>query len=257
MSEKRLAAILDASTLSLSRSRAKLRRFRGSFITANFALHSVAAQSTLGFRRNSITRSNCGTGIKLQLLPHTFREALNFKLFIMRCVIVGTCGAGKTAFARELAAKLGAPHIELDELHWSENWTIQPREEFEAAVRRASSGSTWVADGNYSLVRHALWSRATHIVWLNYSRWIVFPRVIRRTVRRTFTQEQLWHGNRESFRKAFLSRESVLLWSFETYSKNLLKYRGLKGSNDYSHLQWSELTHPAQATDFIHSHTGV
>lgn len=32
----------------------------------------------------------------------------------------------------------------------------------------------WVADGNYSTVRDVLWSRATHVVWLNYGRFTAF-----------------------------------------------------------------------------------
>jgi adenylate kinase family enzyme len=171
----------------------------------------------------------------------------------MRYVVVGTSGAGKTKFAKQLAQTLGVPHIELDSLHWSENWTFRPRDEFEAAVRAASSGEAWVADGNYSAIRHVLWPRATHIVWLNFSRRVVFPRIVWRTLWRTLTREPLWHGNRESFGKAFFSKESILLWSFGTYSKNLVKYAQLKKDSSYAHLRWSEFRHPAQAHEFIQS----
>ena len=45
-------------------------------------------------------------------------------------------------------------------------------------------GAALVADGNYSAVRELLWGRATHVVWLNFGRWTVFSRVLRRTLAR-------------------------------------------------------------------------
>jgi hypothetical protein len=36
--------------------------------------------------------------------------------------------------------------------------------------------------------------------------------MFKRTIRRAWKREELWNGNRESFRLAFLSRDSLLLW---------------------------------------------
>jgi hypothetical protein len=46
----------------------------------------------------------------------------------------------------------------------------------------------WVVDGNDSIVREALWPPATHVVWLNFSRAVVFYRIIRRTLGRAITR---------------------------------------------------------------------
>jgi len=64
-----------------------------------------------------------------------------------------------------------------------------------------------VADGNYSRARSLLWPRASAVVWLNYPFRIVLARALRRTVVRGVTREELWSGNRESLRLAFLSRQ--------------------------------------------------
>ncbi|TME62901.1 MAG: AAA family ATPase, partial [Chloroflexi bacterium] len=47
-----------------------------------------------------------------------------------RISVVGTTGSGKTTFARELARRLGVPHVELDALAWGPNWTLVPVEVF-------------------------------------------------------------------------------------------------------------------------------
>lgn len=172
----------------------------------------------------------------------------------MRYVIVGTSGAGKSTFAAALAQATGSPHIELDALYWGPEWTAVPHEQFEARVRSATAGERWVADGNYTAVRDVLWARATHIVWLNYGRSIVFPRVFWRTLSRGLLRTQLSHGNRESLRMAFLSRDSVLWWSFSTFARNRVKFAGLREDAAYGHLQWTEITRPALAKEFISVH---
>ena len=117
----------------------------------------------------------------------------------MRFVVIGTSGAGKSEFARKLAAALALPCIELDALFWEPHWRAADPETFKQRVASATQSDAWVVDGNYSTVRLLLWPRATHIVWLNFGRFTVFSRVIGRTIRRIATGQPLWAGNRESF----------------------------------------------------------
>ena len=169
----------------------------------------------------------------------------------MRFLVVGTSGAGKSTFGQALAAALQCPFVELDEHYWGPHWTPVPHADFDAAVRAATSDDRWVADGNYSAVRDALWPRATHVVWLNYSRRVVFMRVLRRTLHRGLTRSKLSHGNRESLRTAFFSKDSILCWSYSTFRKNQHKYAALRRDPAYAHLEWTELNRPAQAKAFI------
>ena len=175
------------------------------------------------------------------------------KMANMRFVIIGTSGSGKSTFARAMAEATRSTYIELDNLHWGENWTPRPREVFAESVRRATAGDRWVADGNYSAVREVLWPRATHVVWLNFSRAVVFSRIIWRTMLRVVRRDRLWQGNRESLGKAILSRDSILLWSFTTFAKNRVKYTQLRRDPNYSHLEWSEFRKPAEAKAFLAS----
>ena len=168
-----------------------------------------------------------------------------------RYVVVGTSGSGKSTFARSLASIIGGSHVELDALHWGADWTPRTTPEFEGGVAARITGERWVADGNYSVVRHLVWARATDIVWLNFSRTVVFSRVIRRTLRRGITREELWSGNRESLRMALFSRESILLWSFTTFAGNRVKYAAARESGEHPHLRWHELRTPREARRFL------
>ena len=129
-----------------------------------------------------------------------------------RVVVIGSSCSGKTTLARRLAEALGCEHIELDALYWGPGWSEAPREAFRAAVEERLAGDRWVMDGNYSVVRDVVWSRATDAIWLNYPFPIVLGRALVRTLRRIVLREELFGGNRESFRRAFLSRGSILWW---------------------------------------------
>jgi adenylate kinase family enzyme len=65
-------------------------------------------------------------------------------------VVIGASGAGKTTFARELARRIAAPHVELDAIHWLPNWTERGPDEFRSLVDQATSADRWVLDGGYA-----------------------------------------------------------------------------------------------------------
>ena len=169
----------------------------------------------------------------------------------MRVAVIGTSGAGKSTFAAALAQALQSPYIELDRLYWGPGWQPVAAQEFESAVAVAIEGQAWVADGNYHAVRDLLWSRATHVVWLNYGRLTVFSRVLWRTACRVALRTTLSHGNRETWAKAFFSRDSILLWSCRTFAKNRRKYAWLRESRQYQQLQWLEFSQPRQARRWL------
>lgn len=153
-----------------------------------------------------------------------------------RIVIIGTSGAGKSTLAKQLAARLNTPHIELDGIYWGENWTKSPQ--FLASVTREVKRPSWIIDGNYSSVHEVIWSHADTIVWLDYSIWVCYWRMLRRVFQRVFLRQQLWNGNRETFRKQFFSKESLFLWIYQTHGSRREKFRQLRQNNAYPHLTW-------------------
>lgn len=172
-----------------------------------------------------------------------------------RLVVVGTSGAGKTTLAKRLAKAYGLRDIELDALFWGPQWTPVSMEEFRARIERATAGETgWVIHGNYSKVNDLTIDQATDLIWLDYSRTVVFSRVLKRSLVRLLTRQPLWAGNRESFRKTFFSRESILRWSWTTYPLRKLRYQALIEDPHYSKLRIHHLQRTSQVAKFFDPH---
>jgi len=131
-----------------------------------------------------------------------------------RIVVYGPTGSGKTVIASRIAQSIGLSHIELDAVFWTPQWVQKPLEEFRAEVSTLLSTCTggWVCDGNYRWVRDLTLPLADTVVWLRPPYRVAFWRLLKRTIIRCWKRELLWGTNRESWRKAFLSCDSLLLY---------------------------------------------
>lgn len=170
---------------------------------------------------------------------------------LQRVSVVGTSCSGKTTFAANLARILNVKHIELDALSWLPDWVERPKDEFLNLAKRAAADDAWVFDGNYSRVREMVWSRATAIIWLNYSFPRTFYRALHRTTRRVASGETVCAGNRETFGKAFLSRDSILLWVLTSYHEKRRRYSKLLEESGLSGKKIFIFQHPKQAEEFL------
>lgn len=157
----------------------------------------------------------------------------------MRTIIFGTTGSGKSTFAGKLAAAQGVDFIELDLINWRPNWYDRARQEpdaFVKDVRDRISQDDWVATGSYSLVRPMMWSRATHLVYLDLPRALVMAQVIKRSFQNALSQRDVFPGCRESF-KSMLSPEHPIRWAWDTYERRRETFRKLTRQPEYQHLQ--------------------
>jgi len=170
---------------------------------------------------------------------------------VQRIVIIGSTGSGKTTLANQLAVALALPHIELDALHWGPNWTSAPVGGFRQKVRSALTDSCWVIDGNYSEVRDITWGQATDLVWLDYSLLLIWSRLFRRAFQRVFHQEELWSGNKESWRGQFLSRDSLFLYAYTSRKKHHKVYPAVLSQPDYAHLHVHRFRAPHQTESWL------
>jgi adenylate kinase family enzyme len=155
-----------------------------------------------------------------------------------KIAVVGTSGSGKTTVARRLAEHHGVPHVELDALHWGPNWSEPSAEEFRARVERALSSPGWIADGSYhGKLGDSVLERADFVVWLDPPFWTIAGRIWSRTLRRIRTREELWGGNRETWRDAFLSRESLFVWIVKTHRARRRRYLDGLVRYEFVHLR--------------------
>ena len=102
-----------------------------------------------------------------------------------RILVLGRTGSGKTTLARQLAADLGLPHVELDALYFGPAFSTAPLDELRRRTTDAVAAESWVTDGNKKAVRDLVWPRADTVVWLDYPLVVSLRRLAKRAARRT------------------------------------------------------------------------
>jgi adenylate kinase family enzyme len=108
----------------------------------------------------------------------------------VRIVVLGPGGAGKSTFARQLAAASGAEWIEVDRIFWQPGLMPLPVGEWEALQEVTFGGDGWIADGDLGPY-DALDARLRYadvVVLLDVSRW----RCVWRSLRRSRERRDYW-----------------------------------------------------------------
>lgn len=168
-----------------------------------------------------------------------------------RVVVGGSTSSGKSTFSRELAARMQAPLIELDEIRHGPNWTETPNARFRELLDPRTAQGTWVVDGNYAFARDLTWGRADTLVWLDYSLPLLLWRLFRRTNRRILRREVLWNGNRERFANAYFSTDSLYLWVLRSYWKRRRNWPRQLAEPAYRHLVVHRFRTPGEAAGWL------
>jgi adenylate kinase family enzyme len=172
---------------------------------------------------------------------------------VRRVSVVGNSGSGKSTLAVALAARLGAPCVELDAIFHQPGWTERPVEDFRARVADAAAGDTWVIDGNYSAVRDLVWARADTVVWLDLPRPAVMRRVVTRTVRRAARRQELWNGNREPWSNFWSldPQRSVVAWAWTRHRNYRARYEAALADPAWARLRFVRLRSTAEVRRFV------
>ena len=100
-----------------------------------------------------------------------------------RILVLGSSGAGKSTFARELGERLGIETIHLDSHYWQPNWTGTPPEEWEQKVKELAQKPSWVMDGNYRSSLPQRLQTADTVIFLDRSRVRCLLRCVGRLLR--------------------------------------------------------------------------
>ena len=159
---------------------------------------------------------------------------------VRRVSVIGSSSSGKTTTARSLAERLGLPHLELDSVYHQPGWQPLEDGEFRNRVREFIAQDGWVVDGNYTShgVAQLVWPAADTIVWLDPPKRTVMGRVVRRTLRRVITRQELWNGNREPWTNLY-SRDpyrNIIVWAWTRFDPTRTKYEQMLTDGTWGHL---------------------
>jgi|SRR5215211_6772797 len=101
-----------------------------------------------------------------------------------RVAVLGSSGAGKTVFTRELGAITGLPVFYLDPLVWKPGWELAPADEIHDVIHAAASGDEWIIDGDFlGCEPTGRFERVDTVVFLDLPRRTCLRRIVWRRVR--------------------------------------------------------------------------
>lgn len=154
-----------------------------------------------------------------------------------RIFIIGTSGSGKSRLARELSNKLGLFHIELDAISWLPDWRKRSPADFGKEFNQLTkTHPDVVIDGNFSASSEISLLPGDELIWLDYPRWFVTQRIIRRSIKRVTFRTKLWSGNQErlSFLLSTNAEINPVLWSWKSHRRRRDSYQKLIAKLDPS-----------------------
>lgn len=133
-----------------------------------------------------------------------------------KVMVIGSGGAGKSIFARELAMRTGLPLVHLDRHYRRPGWVPTPRDEWADRVRQLSSGDSWILDGNYDGSLAIRVQRCDAIVFFDMPRLVCLHGVLQRWLMHQFKpRPDLAEGCPEKMDMTFLS----WIWNYPRDSR--------------------------------------
>jgi predicted kinase len=181
------------------------------------------------------------------------RDPLNTLTGCERILILGRTGSGKTTLARELAAGLGVPHVELDSLYFGPNFSRAPLSLLRDRTSAAIAGDRWVADGNKRAVRDLVWPRADTIIWLDYPVHVSLWRLATRARTRTsaLSAQAAQTGRRTDLPKQMLAAARGVLTALRSHRGQRREYPRLFAQPENQHLAVARLRSPRATRQWL------
>lgn len=159
-----------------------------------------------------------------------------------RILIVGASASGKTTFARKLGAKLGREVTYIDSLIWKPGWHYIGDETAIAKIREKAQDEEWIIEGFvFKELTQELLERATKIIYLDYSRWVLVLRYVKRSWEHRKEARAEMPGCPDSFSFSFMWRifmKKEVYWlekEFSTgkYNQIIVRFRKVNQAESY------------------------
>jgi adenylate kinase family enzyme len=169
-----------------------------------------------------------------------------------RVVLQGISGSGKTTLGRTLAGALRVPFVETDALVHGPGWSETGDAELRALLAPIVEGEEWVLDSDYRRkIGTYVMQHADTVVWLDLPLWLCLQRLRRRTLGRIRRGEDLWNGNRESWRGAFWGWESLFAYAVRKHVAQRRDLPALLARPELAHLEVVRLRTPAAVETWL------
>jgi predicted kinase len=176
----------------------------------------------------------------------TQRDPANTLRGCQRILILGRTGSGKTTLARELAAAIGVPHVELDALYFGPDFTTTPLTVLRERTSAAIATDRWVTDGNKSAVRDLVWPRADTVIWLDYPVVVSLWRLGKRALWRTsvLKAQAAEGGGKAGLPRQLLSAAKGVLTALRSHKGQRREYPKMFAEQKNQHLAVVRLRSP-------------
>jgi adenylate kinase family enzyme len=159
-----------------------------------------------------------------------------------RILVIGSCGAGKSTFAKKLSTKLNLPLVQLDRLFWKPGWIEQEDLVFTELLQTELERDRWIIDGNYVNKLPLRLEYADTVILLDLNRWTCTWRVLKRWL---FREGYQAIGCPQKVDLPFLK---FVLWEYPQHHRS----KALELKDRYSHsVNWIVLHNSSEVDRWI------
>lgn len=102
---------------------------------------------------------------------------------MQKIAVIGSPGAGKSTFAKQLSQILSIEVIHLDTVFWQPDWNEVPQNEWKNTLRELISREYWIMDGNHPEAIDQYLEAADTIIFLDMHQAVCVWRVLARLMR--------------------------------------------------------------------------
>lgn len=114
--------------------------------------------------------------------------------------IVGPSAVGKSTFARKLSHKLNIKIIHTDSLMWRPGWQMEKVELINKKLIQVCNEESWILEGYIvKESRDYVFNKADTIIYLNYSKWILVYRYLKRYLKHRNNHRDELKGSPDKF----------------------------------------------------------
>lgn len=154
---------------------------------------------------------------------------------MVRILVIGCPGAGKTTLSIELHKRLGLPLVHLDDEYWLADWQRPLPKQWLRQLKSRLKQPNWIMDGHYQRSLALRLKYATHVIYLDYPTYLCLYRALKRGLERRFISD---HSLPAGVRQALQKQQLAIPWSF---IRLILFFRWAQRQQIFQHLEHAEL----------------